>query len=218
MKINRNYVAVKNNEVVLEDGLPQFAPQTLSTASMTYVNPTAEIYAQYGFLPYTEDPPGSPDPGFHWEPEGGYGVSGGRAYRKWKQVADPPPAIEDFDKAMEQHLIAERSARGYTTREPDSYLTSKVPRWAQDARDWVDHRDAVMEYALELINAVESGQREPPTMDEFVAGLPRIVWTYGLEFEDPVVVPDPEPEFVSEMDSGSDQPEDEEDGKEGDGE
>lgn len=214
MKINRNYVAVKDNEVVLEGGLPKFAPETLSTASMTYINPSAEIYAQYGFLPYTEDPPGSPDPGYHWVPDG-YGVSDGRAYRKWEQVADPPPAVEDFDKAMEDHLVRERSERGYTTREPDSYLTSVNPRWKQDAEDWVAHRDEVMEYALDLINAVQSGEREPPTMDEFVAGLPRIVWTYGLEFEDPVVVPDPEPEFVSEMDSGSDQPEDEE---EGDGE
>ena len=30
MKINRNYVAVKDNEVVLEGGLPKFAPRTLS--------------------------------------------------------------------------------------------------------------------------------------------------------------------------------------------
>jgi hypothetical protein len=82
---------------------------------------------------------------------------------------------------MEEHLIRERSERGYTTREPDSYLTSSVPRWKQDAEDWVAHRDEVMEYALELINAVQSGEREPPTMEEFVAGLPRIVWTYGTE-------------------------------------
>ena len=182
MEINRNYVLVKDGEVVLEGGLPKFAPRTLSTATMTYVNPSAEIYARYGYLPYDEGPFGSPDPGFHWEPEGGYGVSDGRAYRKWKQVANPPPALEDFDQAMEDHLVSERSERGYTTREPDSYLTSSDPRWKQDAEDWVAHRDAVMGYALELINAVKSGQREPPTMEEFVAGLPQITWTY----EEPV--------------------------------
>ena len=95
------------------------------------------------------------------------------------EYSDPPmPTLEDYDNAMEEHLHAERTERGYTTREPDSYLTSEVPRWAQDAKDWVAHRDAVMEYALELINAVESGQMEPPTMEEFIAGLPRIHWTY----------------------------------------
>ena len=90
----------------------------------------------------------------------------------------PPPTLDDFDMAMEQYLREEREARGYTTREPDSYLTSQVPRWAQDAKDWVAHRDDVMEYALELINEVGSGQREPPTMEEFLANMPKIQWTY----------------------------------------
>lgn len=67
------------------------------------------------------------------------------------------PALADFDNAMESFLRQEREERGYTTREPDCYLTSQVARWAQDARDWVAHRDAVMEYALELINAVSAG-------------------------------------------------------------
>ena len=92
--------------------------------------------------------------------------------------ADPPPTLEDFDAAMEAHLRTEREARGYTTREPDAYINSAVPRWAQDARDWVAHRDAVMGYALDLINAVERGERTPPTMAEFTAGLPRIEWTF----------------------------------------
>jgi hypothetical protein len=79
---------------------------------------------------------------------------------------------------MEAHLYAERAARGYTTREPDAYINSSVPRWAQDARDWVAHRDAVMGYALTLMNQVEDGERDAPTMAEFRAGLPTISWTY----------------------------------------
>ena len=75
-------------------------------------------------------------------------------------------------------LYEERAARGYTTREPDAYLNSSVPRWAQDARDWVAHRDAVMAYALTLMNQVEDGERDAPTMAEFRAGLPAIQWTY----------------------------------------
>ena len=96
-------------------------------------------------------------------------------------VADPLPTLADFDEAMEEHLRREREERGYTTREPDSYLTSADPRWSQDAMDWVAHRDAVMGYALNLINAVQAGEREPPTMAEFVAGLPQIEWTYSEE-------------------------------------
>lgn len=85
--------------------------------------------------------------------------------------------IEEFDAAMEEHLLHEREARGYTTREPDSYLRSNNIRWRQDAEDWVAHRDAVMEYALQLINEVQSGLRSPPTMEEFKAGLPKIEWS-----------------------------------------
>ena len=45
-------------------------------------------------------------------------------------------------------------------------------------RDWVAHRDAVMTYALEIMNEVKAGTRPAPTMDEFKAGLPQIVWSY----------------------------------------
>ena len=93
----------------------------------------------------------------------------------------PPPSLEEYDAAMEDFLRQEREERGYTTREPDSYLTSNVPRWAQDAKDWVEHRDAVMEYALALINAVKRGERLPPTMEEFLGNMPKIHWTYEVE-------------------------------------
>lgn len=95
-------------------------------------------------------------------------------------VDAPPPSLEEYDAAMEDFLRQEREERGYTTREPDSYLTSNVPRWAADARDWVNHRDAVMEYALDLINAVKRGERLPPTMEEFLGNMPKIEWSYNL--------------------------------------
>ena len=96
-------------------------------------------------------------------------------------VDAPPPTLEEFDAAMEDFLRQEREERGYTTREPDSYLTSNVPRWAADARDWVAHRDAVMEYALNLINEVKEGKRLPPTMEEFLGNMPKIHWSYTEE-------------------------------------
>ena len=99
-------------------------------------------------------------------------------HKQWTLVDVPQPTIADFDAAMEEHLRTEREARGYTTREPDAYLNSSVHRWAQDARDWVAHRDAVMGYALALINAVDDGERDAPTLAEFNAGLPTIEWTY----------------------------------------
>ena len=91
-----------------------------------------------------------------------------------------PVTFDDYDRAMEAHLDTEKAARGYTKREPSDYKGSGVARWAQDAEDWIAHRDAVMEYGLEVENKSKRG--EPvPTLDEFEAGLPKIVWTYPDE-------------------------------------
>lgn len=85
--------------------------------------------------------------------------------------------FSDYDAAMEAHLDAEKTARGYTKREPSDYAGSSNPRWAQDAADWIAHRDAVMEYGLEVENLAKRG--EPvPTLDEFKAALPRIEWSF----------------------------------------
>ena len=87
-----------------------------------------------------------------------------------------PITFADYDNAMEAHLDAEKAERGYTKREPSDYKGSSNPRWAQDAEDWIAHRDEVMAYGLEIENKAKRG--EPvPTLDEFKAGLPVIHWT-----------------------------------------
>ena len=91
-------------------------------------------------------------------------------------VSEPPPTLADYDAAMEAHLKAEREARGYTLREPSDYAGSSVERWAQDAADWIAHRDAVMLYALDVLNHVEAGD-PAPTLDEFKNALPVIEWS-----------------------------------------
>ena len=157
------------------------APRTLTIDGALVSRPTAAQYAALGAYPLVDQSPTDPAPeGCHWKAQG-YALDEQSASirRIYTAVPDPPPTLADYDAAMEDHLLAEREARGYTTREPDAYLTSSEPRWSQDAMDWVAHRDAVMGYALALINAVESGTREPPTMAEFRAGLPRIEWSYA---------------------------------------
>lgn len=114
------------------------------------------------------------------EPDG-WDVRDGAWHRRWRYVDAPLPTLDEYDAAMEDHLLQERSARGYTTREPDAYLSSANSRWAQDARDWVAHRDAVMAYALELINDVQARTIPQPTLAEFRANLPQITWSYQEE-------------------------------------
>lgn len=138
--------------------------------------PTEEMYNTIGFYRNGIQPPEPPEGKVLASTE--YVVQDNVCIAVYT-YEDRQYTIDDYDMAMEEHLRNERDARGYTTREPDSYLTSSHPRWKQDAEDWVAHRDAVMEYALQIINDVQSGVREPPTLDEFVAGLPKITWNYN---------------------------------------
>ena len=118
------------------------------------------------------------DEGFHAVPDG-YALEDGRWVKLWK--VEPITYTEaDYDNAMEDYLRQVRSERGYTTREPDDYFGSSNPRWAQDAKDWVAFRDAVMTYALDVINTyTKTGAA--PTLAEFKAGFPKMVWTYQEE-------------------------------------
>jgi hypothetical protein len=92
-------------------------------------------------------------------------------------VPEPVYTVEDYDRAMEEHIKETRVARGYTTREPSYYLQSSVPRWRQDALDWVDFVDSVMLYGLEVQNKYISGE-SVPSLEEFKAGLPECVWRF----------------------------------------
>ena len=84
--------------------------------------------------------------------------------------------VKKYDDAIEEHLLAERSARGYTVREPSLYINSSNERWASDARDWVAHVDAVMAYGLEVQNQfAETG--EAPDLEEFKTEIPKIEWS-----------------------------------------
>ena len=173
------------NYGTLENGTMQPLPKAVRIGGAVVCNPgPADIVRlnterdKEGKPPYLEEVDERPatTEGFSAVPVG-WTRDGDTWKRTYEIVANPPPTLADFDAAMEQHLYDERAARGYTTREPDAYINSSVPRWAQDARDWVAHRDAVMGYALALINAVDDGERDAPTMAEFCAGLPVIQWS-----------------------------------------
>lgn len=107
----------------------------------------------------------------------GYALQDGKWARKWR-VEPITYSVEDYDAAMEDYIREVRIARGYTTREPDDYFGSSNPRWAQDAKDWIAFRDAVMTYALDIINTyTKTGNA--PTLAAFKAGFPKMVWSYA---------------------------------------
>jgi hypothetical protein len=175
--MNRNFARLT------EAGGIEFGPDALAFKDGTVYNPKGVHYRIAGYLPVVETPPSDPPPvGSHWKHSGEYDLSsdGQSVVARYVAEEDPKPTVADYDAAMEAHLVAERCARGYTTREPDMYTGSEVPRWDADARDWKKHRDAVMLYALDIMNRVSAGE-PPPTLEEFTSGLPNIVWSYNEE-------------------------------------
>ena len=88
--------------------------------------------------------------------------------------------VDDYNRVLEGYLLEKRSERGYTDRDPSEYYNSGVARWAQDARDWIEFRDKVMVYGLEVLNEyVETGVA-PVTIEVFEEKLREmeVKWTY----------------------------------------
>ena len=57
-----------------------------------------------------------------------------------------------------------------------SYATSTLPRFRSDADLAVPWRDAMWEKGYEILDAVIAGERQIPTRDELLAGLPVFEW------------------------------------------
>ena len=162
----------------LENNILRKCGSVIHSANGYITNPTAEDYAAIGAYPRDEasfTPPQVDEE--HRAVPDGYALQDGKWVRKWR-VEPIVYTVEDYDAAMEDYLREVRYERGYTTREPDDYLGSSNPRWAQDAKDWVAFRDAVMTYALDIINTY-SKTGNAPSLAAFKAGFPKMVWSYA---------------------------------------
>lgn len=168
---------MKTTYYTLENGILKKVGNVIKTSRGWVSNPTKEDYATVGAYPRDEESFAPPkcDEGYHAVPDG-YELQDGKWVRKWR-VEHIIYTVEDYDRAMEDYLREMRSERGYTTREPDTYLHSSDPRWSQDARDWIAFKDDVMHYALAIINEYKTSGKAP-TLAEFKAGFPKMVWSY----------------------------------------
>ncbi|WP_296072276.1 hypothetical protein [uncultured Agrobacterium sp.] len=107
--------------------------------------------------------------------------TGGRRYVDGEiVVVDPPeivPTITDYENAI-QNLVDE-TAREKQFRDGvtlASYAASTKPNWAAEAQAFVAWRDNVWAYAYGELAKVQAGQREQPTVDEFLAEIAPIAW------------------------------------------
>ena len=164
----------------LIDGVITYAPSEIRIGNTYYPAPTAEQYLAAGWKRIV-DIRSPPSEGYTvvadgWDEQATEII---RIYRY-----DPIPlTVADYDAAMEEHIRKAREERGYTTREPSEYLSSSVPRWAQDAADFVRFRDAVMLAGLKVINEY-AATGVAPLLAEFCEMLPKCEWTWRDEPEE----------------------------------
>jgi hypothetical protein len=57
-----------------------------------------------------------------------------------------------------------------------SYVASTNPQWAAEAQAFVAWRDAVWAYSYTELAKVQAGQREQPTVEDFLTEIDQIVW------------------------------------------
>jgi hypothetical protein len=98
-------------------------------------------------------------------------------------TALPPPAPTeaDYGAAIQAHIEATARLRGYNDAVTcASYATSQHPVWGPEARAFVAWRDAAWTYAFGILTAVQTGQRQAPTVEGIIAeldGAVPIQWT-----------------------------------------
>lgn len=80
----------------------------------------------------------------------------------------------EFNLAVQEHLNELARKRGYhNLASAISYVLSKVPEYASDARNAHRLRDHVWPYCHLQYKRMQDGDRPIPTVEEFVAELPQ---------------------------------------------
>ncbi|WCK77550.1 hypothetical protein [Agrobacterium fabrum] len=96
---------------------------------------------------------------------------------EWVEGADLVPSIADYENAI-QNLV-DSTAREKQFRDGvtlASYTASTKPKWAAEAQAFVAWRDNVWFYAYGELDKVQDGQRQQPTVEQFLGEIAPIAW------------------------------------------
>ena len=85
--------------------------------------------------------------------------------------------LDDYKRAIQAFIDATAREKKYRNGDAcATYVNSTNPLWAAEAAAFVAWRDSVWSYAFQELAKVENGEREQPTIDEFLSELPQIEW------------------------------------------
>ena len=95
-------------------------------------------------------------------------------------VPTPEEQLEAFTSAIQAHLDAFARTRNYDgIMSAATYATSTVPKFRTEGQYAVEARDLTWAKGYEIMDAVLSGARPMPTLDEVIAELPALAWPDG---------------------------------------
>lgn len=87
------------------------------------------------------------------------------------------PTVDDYKTAIVAMLDGTALERRYDTAlSIATYVGSTNPSWTAEATAFIAWRDAIWSYAYAELDKVLSGQREQPTIADFLAELPALTW------------------------------------------
>lgn len=90
---------------------------------------------------------------------------------------EPLPGEEAYQAALETHVDAVASEKRYGGAVAiATYSNSTIPQWKAEAETFIAWRDRVYVYAIAELAKVTNGEREQPTVAEFIAELEVIEW------------------------------------------
>lgn len=104
--------------------------------------------------------------------------------RRWQngdvvEYTPPPPipTADDFRREIQNLIDTKAQEKDYDSGATlASYVNSTIQQWATEAQAFVAWRDAVWLHALTELDKVQSGQREQPSVEDFLTELPTLEW------------------------------------------
>ncbi len=86
--------------------------------------------------------------------------------------------IVDYGRALQDHIDAmareKQYDNGFTLA---TYVNSSNDKWAKEAADFIAWRDSCWEYAYNIQIQVENGEIQPPSVEDFIANMPALIWS-----------------------------------------